>query len=181
MIFMIIAQIIMLLLNLAILIISKITSMFHELIYIIPVIGYVASITLFYFSYLKTTRRSRNKVANIAVVSSAILINILFAIVEAFIEDPNNPVMFYICTAVVQVINLMFLYTYMKTYVTRIMDPSQQLIHKILCYVFVALALLTLYGCFINVFLTVLLLIATAFFASVASAMFLIAARSRHR
>lgn len=181
MIFMIIAQIIMLLLNLAILIISKITNQFHELIYIIPVIVYAVSMTLFYFSYVKTTRRSRNKIANIAVVSSAILINVLFAIVETFIEDPNNPVMFYICTAVVQVINLMFLYTYMKSYVMRIMDPSQQLIHKILCYIFVALSLISLYSCFINIFLTVLLLIATAFFAAVASAMFLIAARSRHR
>jgi len=181
MIFMIISQIIMLLLNLAILIISKITNQFHELIYIIPVIGYVVSMILFYFSYIKTTRRSRSKFANIAVVTSAIMINVLFAIVETFIEDPNNPVMFYICTAIAQVINLMFLFTYMKTYVIRIMDPSQQLIHRILSYIFVVLALLSLYCCFINIFLTVLLLIATAFFAAVASAMFLIAARSRHR
>ena len=41
--------------------------------------------------------------------------------------------------------------------------------------------LLRILSYFINIFLTVLLLIATAFFAAVASAMFLIAARSRHR
>lgn len=181
MIFMIISQMVMLILNLAILILSKITNQFHEFIYIIPVVCYSLAMILFYISYVRTTRKSRSKFANIAVVVSAIIINVLFAVVETFIEDPENPVMFYICTSIVQVINLMFLFAYMKSYVMRIMNPSQQLIHKIISYIFVVLALLALYSCFVNIFTTVLLIIATAFFAAVASSMFLIAARSRNR
>lgn len=181
MVFMIVSQIIILLVNLAMLVMSKITNEFHELIYIIPVIVYAISMVIFYFSYIKTTKRHNPTFSNRAVVISAIAINILFAIVETFIEDPENPVMFYICTSVAQVINLLFLFSYMKRYAMRIMDPSQQLIHNILSYMFVVLALLSLYCCFINIFLTVLLLIATSFFAAVATTMFLIAARSRNR
>lgn len=181
MVFMIISQIVILLVNLAMLVMSKITNEFHELIYILPVTAYSVCMVIFYMSYLKTTKRHINTFSNKAVVASAMIINIMFAIVEIFIEDPENPVMFYICTSVAQVINLLFLFNYMKRYVQRIMATSQQLIHKILSYVFVVMALLALYCCFVNIFMTVLLLIGTAFFAAVSSTMFLIAARTRHR
>lgn len=181
MIFAIISQIIMLLVNLAMLIISKITDEFHQLIYILPVIAYSASMILFYISYIRTSRRNFSSFTSKAVLVSVILINLIFAYVETFIEDPENPILFYICTSVAQVINLMFLFSYMKNYAQRIMAPSQQVIHKILSYIFVVLSLLSLYCCFINIFLTVMLLIATSFFAAVASTMFLIAYSSRHR
>lgn len=179
MIYMIISQIIILLVNLAMLIISKITDEFHELIYILPIIAYSVMMVLFYISYFKTIRQQEYSASNVAVIVSAIVINIMFAIVEIFIEDPENPVMFYICTSVAQVINLLFLFNYMQRYSMRIMAPSQQLVHKILSYIFVVLAVLALYCCFINIFLTVFLLMGTAFFAAVASTMFLIAARTR--
>lgn len=181
MIFMILSQVIVLLLNLAMLVLSKLTNEFHELIYILPVVGYSICMILFYISYVRTTKRHNHSFSSRAVVISAMVINIMFSLVEIFVEDPENPVMFYITTSVVQVINLMFLFNYMKRYAMRIMGISQQLIHKILSYIFVVLAVLALYCCFVNIFLTVLLLIATSFFAAVASTMFLIAARSRKR
>lgn len=181
MVFMILSQIIILLINLAMLVMSKITNEFHELIYILPVVGYAVAMILFYISYLRTTKKRYRTLSGIAVVASAMIINIMFAFVEIFIEDPENPVMFYICTSIAQVINLLFLFNYMQRFAPKIMASSQQLIHKILSYVFVVLSLLALYCCFINIFLTVLLLIATAFFSAVSSTMFLIAARSRNR
>lgn len=181
MIFIIIAQIVILLVNLALLIISKLTTDFHQLIYIIPVVIYSISMIVFYMSYLKTTSKYHQGVYGTIIVAAAILMNVMYAVTEIFIEDPENPVLFYICTSVAQVINLMFLFSYMKQFAMRLMGSSQFLIHKILSYVFVVLSLITLYSCFVNVFLTVLLLIATSFFAAVASVMFLLAARSRHR
>ena len=177
---MIISQIIILLVNLALLIISKITDEFHELIYIIPVVIYVISVVLFYISFLRTTHNYRHGIYSRIISASAIFINILFAFTEIFIENPENPILFYICTSVVQVINLLFLFNYMQQYSMRIMASSQQLIHKILSYIFVVLALLTLYACFVNIFMTVLLLMTTSFFAAVASTMFLIAARTNN-
>lgn len=180
MIFMIISQITLLLLNLAILILSKITSEFHHLIYVIPVIAYCVLMILFYFSYFRTKKRQFNAFRENVLLISLIGINVLFAVVETFIEDPNNPVLFYICTSVIQVINLLFLFNYMKQYASRLMSSSQYLIHRILSYTFVILSILTLYSCFVNIFMTVLLLIATSAFSAITTAMFLIAARRRN-
>lgn len=180
MIFMIISQITILLLNLAILILSKITNEFHQLIYILPIIAYSVLMVLFYFSYFRTKKQHHQTFKEHIMLYSLIGINILFAVVETFVEDPNNPVLFYICTSVIQVINLLFLFNYMKQYASRLMSSSQYLIHRILSYTFVILSVLSLYSCFVNIFMTVVLLIATAAFAAITTTMFIIAARRQN-
>lgn len=181
MIYMIFSQIVILLLNLALLIISKLTNEFHQLIYILPIIAYSVLMVMFYISYVRTMRQLPYSNAYYAVAIPGIVINIAFAIVETFIEDPANPVMLYICTSVVQLINLVVLFSYMQKFAMQIMAMSQQLIHKILSYLFFIIAILALYFCFVNIFIVVLCLMVSSFFAAISTAMFLIAARVQNR
>ena len=176
----------MFLMNLAILINMKLNLAYYQFFYAtLPVVFYAAFNSIFYIkNIIKELRGSRSNSIPIYITLPALIINIVYFIIEFFVDDPNNPYWFYISTAAIQFVNSLFIFAYQKLIIERYMNPKEATLNTIFLYIYTALSIGSIYACvFINIYVTVILLLATAFimtFSLSLSRVALINAR-RHR
>lgn len=168
MIYLIFSQIVMLLMNLAILINSKLSLDFYKLYYMsIPVVVYCIFTCLFYIRQLRKAlhkRESSHLPGELIPVVALLIINIVYFVIEIFIDKPDNPFWFYISTSVVQLVNILYIFAYQKDLDERYMNSKKQLFNSFISYLYVIMSVLTLYACvFINIYATVIAILATSF------------------
>lgn len=155
----------MFLMNLAILINLKLDLTYYQFFYAtLPVVFYAAFNAVFYLqNIVKTIRRtSSNSIPNY-ITFPALIMNIVYFIIEFFVDDPNNPYWFYISTASIQFINCIFIFAYQKLIIDRYMNSKEATLNTIFLYIYTALSIGAIYACVcINIYVTVILLLATA-------------------
>ncbi len=165
--YLILSQIIMFIMNLAILINSKLALDFYKIFYTtIPVIMYVICILIFYIISLNYTLKkpSSTKAMPLHIIVPALIVNVVYFIIEVFVDKPDNPFFFYIATTSIQFINILFVFSYQKKNIEKYMNPKEAALNNIFLYCYTLLSLGTLYACvFINIYVTVILLLVTSF------------------
>lgn len=167
MIYLIFSQVVMFLMNFAILINSKLNIEFYKLYYMsIPVIFYCVFMFLFYIRRLKecfSENRYSSGVDRLIPAVAALIMNIVYFVIEIFIDNPDNPFLFYISTTIIQLINVLFIFSYQKKIAEVCMTTKQELLNKVMSYTYVMLAVLTLYTCvFVNIYITIVILLITS-------------------
>ncbi len=157
----------MFLMNLAILINNKLALNYYKIYYTtIPIIFYVICTCLFYTEALRYTLKgkSSSKAMPLYITIPALAINVVYFIIEVFVDKPDNPFFFYIATAAIQFINILFVFSYQKKNIEKYMNTKEAALNSIFLYVYTILSVGTLYACvFINIYATVILLLVTSF------------------
>lgn len=183
MIYLIFSQVIMFLMNLAILVNSKLSLDFYKMYYMsLPVVFYCLFTCLFYVRQIRKIFY-RNKysyaLSELIPITAALIINIVYFVIEIFIDNPDNPFLFYISTSIIQLINVLFIFSYQKKLSDQYMHPKQQLLSSIISYIYVIMAVLTLYACvFVNIYITVIILLITSFILTLSLSILLVARRN---
>ncbi len=183
MIYLIFSQVVMFLMNFAILINSKLNVEFYKLYYMsIPIVFYCIFGCLFYARRIGDAFR-KNQYSygfdQIVPVTAALIMNVVYFVIEIFIDNPDNPFLFYISTTIIQLINVLFIFAYQKDLTKRYMPTSQQLLSTIISYIYVLLAVFTLYTClFLNIYITIILLLITSFVLTLSLSMVYVARKN---
>jgi len=166
MVYLIISQVIMFLMNLAILINSKFALEYYKIFYTtIPVILYTVCTCTFYITALINSIRksSSTRAMPLHIIIPALVMNIVYLIIEVFVDKPENPFFFYIGTTSIQFINILFVFTYQKKNIEKYMKPKEAALNNIFLYTYTLLSVGTIYACvFINIYITVILLLVTS-------------------
>lgn len=168
MLYLIFSQVTMFLMNLAILINSKLNAEFYKIYYMsVPVTLYCIFFGAFYIKRMRNLihkRHRRSFVEELVPLIAVSVINVVYFVVEVFIDSPDNPFLFYICTTVIQLINVLFIFRYQKKLIEKYMTATQKLFSDVVLYIYVVLAVLTLYTCiFMNIYITIIILLLTSF------------------
>ncbi len=158
----------MFIMNLAILINNKFSLEYYKIFYTtIPVTLYAVCTVIFYLSSLSKTIKkssSSSRVIPLKISIPALLMNIIYLVVEVFVDKPENPFFFYIGTTFIQFVNILFVYTYQKRNIEKYMKPNEAALNNIFLYAYTFLSVFTIYACvFINIYITVVLLLITSF------------------
>lgn len=169
--------------NLAILINTKLGAEFYKLYYIsVPVCFYCAFTLIFYLKRLFGSERETSElyiVKHTIPTVAALIMNIVYFVIEIFVEDPDNPFLFYILTTVIQLVNVLFIFSYQKKLIGKYMPIDKQALSNVLTYVFVILAVLSLYACvFLNIYIAIIMLLITSFVITLSLSMSLVAKRN---
>ena len=148
----------------------------------LPVVFYCLFTCLFYVRQIRKIFY-RNKysyaLSELIPITAALIINIVYFVIEIFIDNPDNPFLFYISTSIIQLINVLFILSYQKKLSDQYMHPKQQLLSSIISYIYVIMAVLTLYACvFVNIYITVIILLITSFILTLSLSILLVARRN---
>lgn len=156
------AQVIIIAVNLGVLISYNYKLDFNNVVYIvIPNFFYTAFICAFYYIYwrsLKNNSRSATKYNGI-LFGTIIFANIVYYIV-CLIDFENG--LYYIDTVIIQIINAFFASKYIISSAEPITTGKELVILKIFVYASVVSTILSLYYCFDNIFMTWMLIIISA-------------------
>lgn len=171
MIFSAIAQIIMLITNVSILINDRLAVDFYKLYYIsLPVLLYTICYVIYYLLNWKDTVLEEAEFASRVPVMVALIINIVYCVVETIIERPENPWMYYICTVFIQLINLIYQFNAMKKYIPDTQKRREHIILQIFSYIFLFLGLWSMYSIvFLNVYIAAVGMIAACAFSLIST------------
>ncbi len=157
----------MFIMNLAILINNKLALDFYKIFYTtIPIILYVICTCTFYIISLTYTikKATSTKAMPLYIIIPALIVNIVYFIIEVFVDKPDNPFFFYIATTAIQFINILFVFSYQKRNIEKYMEPKEAALNSIFLYCYTLLSVGTIYACvFINIYITVILLLVTSF------------------
>ena len=149
-------QIVMMIMNIAILFeynfqsIYSIKSSFNHILYIVlPLFIYTFSILLYYDTYKWIRKNDNYSRMFFPVVNTIMAANIIYFIVCIFDKESY---LYYLITAVIQLINTVFLINYSMQDVAAFTTGIQQVILRIFIYLASISAVLSFYFCFSSVF-----------------------------
>jgi hypothetical protein len=156
------AQVIIIGVNLGVLISFNYKLEFNNIFYIvIPNLFYTFFACSFYYIYWKNIKKENRGTTryNKILFNTIIFANIIYYIV-CLIDTENG--LYYIDTVIVQVISAFFAARYIIISAEPITTGKELVILKVFIYAAVIATLLSLYYCFINIFMTWILIIISA-------------------
>lgn len=167
MIFSAIAQVIMLITNISILVNDRLAINFYKLYYIsLPVLLYTVSYVIYYLINWKNNILEEADGASRIPITVALVINVVYCIIETIVERPENPWMYYICTVFIQLVNMIYLFNAIKSYIPEAQKRKEHIILQIFSYLFLFLGLWSMYSVvFLNVYIAATGMIATCIFS----------------